>query len=124
MGPGVLPGQVAGEDEIDSSAWDESLPDNQDLAVWLDEHDRGLAASRQVRDERSAGAEGRVEASAGIEPGDPECRAAVSRTQPGCDDLPVGLDRERLDGVAGDRVVRTEVEGGVGEARVGRSGGQ
>jgi hypothetical protein len=109
----VLLGQVAGEDEIDSSARDESLPDDQDLPVRLDEHDRGLAASGQVRDERSAGAEGRVEASAGIQPGDTERRAAVSRTQPGRDDLPVGLERERLDGIAGDRVVRAEVEGGL-----------
>ena len=55
-----LLGQVAGEDEGDSAAWDESLPDDKDLPVWLDEHDRGLAASGQVRDERSAGAEGGV----------------------------------------------------------------
>jgi hypothetical protein len=94
------------------------LPDDQDLPVRLDEHGRGLAASWQVRDERSAGAEGRVEASAGIQPGDTEAGAAVRRMQPGGDDLPVGLDRERLDGVGGDGVVCGEVEGRVGEARV------
>ena len=33
---GRLLGQVAGEDEGDSAAWDESLPDDQDLSVWLD----------------------------------------------------------------------------------------
>ena len=119
-----LLGQVAGENEVDSSAWDESLPDDQDLPVRLDEHDRCLTASGQVRREGSAGAEGRVEASAGIQPGDRECRAAACRTQPGGDDLPVGLDSERLNGIGGDRVFCAEVKGRGGKARVCRSRGQ
>jgi hypothetical protein len=41
---GGLPGQVAGEDEVDASTRDESLPNDQDFPVWLDKHDRCLAA--------------------------------------------------------------------------------